>query len=148
METLESKESVFYDLIPSQQIIIGECLGKKGEQKGNSSKGPSTLCYYYSLLCAQLLQSCPTLGNPMDCSLPASSVHGTFLGRILEWVTISSSRASSLLPDPGVEPGSPVSLALQAASLSLSHQGNPSFSLIQTRNSWHRRQMCCTVGYR
>ena len=84
----------------------------------------------------------------MDCSLPASSVHGTFLGRILEWVTISSSRASSLLPDPGIEPGSPVSLALQAASLPLSHQGNPSFSLIQTRNSWQRRQMCCTVGYR
>ena len=63
-------------------------------------------------------------------------------------VPYTSSRASSLLPDPGIEPGSPVSLALQADSLSLSHQGNPSFSLIQTRNNWHRRQMCCTVGYR
>ena len=53
METLESKKSVFYDKIsPSQQIIKGESLQKKGEQKGNSSKGSSNLCYYFSLLCA------------------------------------------------------------------------------------------------
>ena len=41
--------------------------------------------------------SCLTLCNPMDCSQPGSSVHGTFQVRILEWVTISSSRGSSLL---------------------------------------------------
>ena len=39
-------------------------------------------------------QSCPTLCNPMDCSLPGSSVHGILQARILEWVAISS-RGSS-----------------------------------------------------
>ena len=34
-------------------------------------------------------QSCPTLCNPMDCSLPGSSVHGIFQARILDWVAIS-----------------------------------------------------------
>ena len=37
------------------------------------------------------IQSCPTLCNPMDCSLPHSSVHGIFQARILEWVAISFS---------------------------------------------------------
>ena len=40
-------------------------------------------------------QSCLTLCDPMGGSLPGSSVHGTILARILEWVVISSSRGSS-----------------------------------------------------
>ena len=44
-------------------------------------------------------QSCLTLCNPMDCSLPGSSVHGISQARILEWVAISSSRGSSQLRD-------------------------------------------------
>ena len=36
-------------------------------------------------------QSCPTLSDPMDCSLPGSSVHGIFQARVLEWVTMPSS---------------------------------------------------------
>ena len=40
---------------------------------------------------AKLLQSCPTLCNPMDYSLPGSSVPGILQARILEWVTISFS---------------------------------------------------------
>ena len=40
-------------------------------------------------------QSCPTLCDPMDCSLPGSSVHGIFQARVLEWVAISFSRGSS-----------------------------------------------------
>ena len=39
-------------------------------------------------------QLCPTLCNPMDCSPPGSSVHGISQARILEWVTICSSRGS------------------------------------------------------
>ena len=38
---------------------------------------------------------CPTLCNPMDCSLPGSSVHGIFQSRVLEWIAISFSRGSS-----------------------------------------------------
>ena len=40
-------------------------------------------------------QSCPTLCDPTDCSLPGSSVHGILQVRILEWVAISFSRGSS-----------------------------------------------------
>ena len=42
-------------------------------------------------------QSCLTLGGPMYCSLPGSSVHGIVQARILEWVAISYSRGSSRL---------------------------------------------------
>ena len=50
-----------------------------------------------SLSCrkSEVLQSCLTLCDPMDCSLPDSSVHGIFQARILEWVAISFSRGSS-----------------------------------------------------
>ena len=44
---------------------------------------------------AELLQSCLTLCNPMDCSPPSSSVHGIFQARILEWVAMPSSKGSS-----------------------------------------------------
>ena len=43
---------------------------------------------------SEVAQSCPTLCDPMDCSLPGSSVHGIFQARILKWVAISFSRRS------------------------------------------------------
>ena len=39
-------------------------------------------------------QSCPTLSDPMDCSLPGSSVHGIFEARVLEWGAIVFSSVS------------------------------------------------------
>ena len=36
-------------------------------------------------------QSCPTLSDPMDCSLLGSSIHGIFQARVLEWGTIAFS---------------------------------------------------------
>ena len=44
---------------------------------------------------SEAAQSCPTLCDPMDCSLQGSSIHGIFQARILKWVAISSSRGSS-----------------------------------------------------
>ena len=38
---------------------------------------------------SEVTQSCPTLRDPMDCSLPGSSVHGIFQARVLEWVAIA-----------------------------------------------------------
>ena len=38
---------------------------------------------------SEVAQSCPTLSNPMDCSLPGSSAHGIFQARILEWGAIA-----------------------------------------------------------
>ena len=49
-------------------------------------------------------QSCPTLCNPMDCSLPRYSIHGIFQAIVLEWAAISFSRD---LTNPGIEPGYP-----------------------------------------
>ena len=40
-------------------------------------------------------QLCPTLSDPMNCSLPSSSVHGILQARILQWVAILFSRGSS-----------------------------------------------------
>ena len=38
---------------------------------------------------SEVAQSCPTPSNPMDCSLPGSSVHGIFQARVLEWGAIA-----------------------------------------------------------
>ena len=40
---------------------------------------------------SEVTQSFLTLSNPMDCSLPGSSVHGIFQARVLEWVAIAFS---------------------------------------------------------
>ena len=40
---------------------------------------------------SEVVQSCPTPSDPMDCSLPGSSVHGIFQARVLEWVAIAFS---------------------------------------------------------
>ena len=37
---------------------------------------------------SEVAQSCPTLCDPMDCSLPGSSLHGILQARVLEWVAI------------------------------------------------------------
>ena len=50
-------------------------------------------------MCAKSLHSCLTLYNPMDYSLPGSSVYGVLQARILEWVTMPSSKESSQLRD-------------------------------------------------
>ena len=40
---------------------------------------------------SEVAQLCPTLGDPMDCSLAGSSVHGIFQARVLEWLAIAFS---------------------------------------------------------
>ena len=40
---------------------------------------------------SEVTQLCPTLSDPMDCSLPGSSVHGSFQARVLEWGAIAFS---------------------------------------------------------
>ena len=77
------------------------------------------------------LQSCETLWDLMDCSLPGSSVHGILQARILVWVAVPFSRGSL---NPGIEPRSPT---LQADSLLSEPPGKPkntrvgSLSLLQ-----------------
>ena len=61
------------------------------------------------------------LSDPMDCSLPGSSVHGILQAKILEWTTISFFRGL-FQPNPEIEPGS---LALQTDSLLSEPPGKP-----------------------
>ena len=55
-----------------------------------STKSLHVLC-----ISAKLLQSCPTLCNPIICIPLVSSAHGVLQARILEWVAMPSSRGSS-----------------------------------------------------
>ena len=43
---------------------------------------------------SEVAQSCPTLCDPIDCSLPGSAVHGILQAIVLEWIAISFSRGS------------------------------------------------------
>ena len=68
---------------------------------------------------SEVAQSCLTLCDPMDFSLPGSSVHGILQARILEWLPFPS---PGDLPDPGIEPGSP---AMEADALLSEPPGKP-----------------------
>ena len=57
------------------------------------------ILYIFRLYVCLVTWSCPTLWDPMDCSLPGSSVHGILQVITLEWVDISSSRGSSRARD-------------------------------------------------
>ena len=48
---------------------------------------------------SEVTQSCPTLSDPTDCSLPDSSVHGIFQATVLEWGAIAFSRENMLVLD-------------------------------------------------
>ena len=61
----------------------------------------SFLAMFNFLFMWTVSQLCPTLCNPLNCSLPGSSVHGISEARILGWVAIFSFRRSSR---PGIKP--------------------------------------------
>ena len=79
------------------------------------------------MLCAQSLQSCPTLCDPMNCSLPGSSVHSILQARLLEWVAMPSSRGIFLTQ--GSNPHLLCLLHWQADSLPLVPPGKPKFHI-------------------
>ena len=67
-------------------------------------------------LLAHSLQSCSTLCNPMDCSLPGYSVLGIPQSRILAWLTMPS---PLVLPDPEIEPMFPADNVLKIKNITL-----------------------------
>ena len=78
---------------------------------------------YSMCVCAKSLQLCPTVCNPMNYSLPGSSVQGILQARILEWIAMPSSRGFSWPRD-----GTGVSWCLlhwQVGSLPLVPPGKP-----------------------
>ena len=74
------------------------------------SSGTMCVCMH-----AKSLQSCSALCDPMNCSLPGSSVHGILQARIVEWVAMPSFRESS----QGSNPSLLCLLHCQVGSLSL-----------------------------
>ena len=82
---------------------------------------------------SEVAQSCPTLSDPMDCSLPGFSVHGIFQARVLEWVPVPSPqvvlvvkilpasagdiRNAGLIPGLGRSPGNGYHNPLQCSCL-------------------------------
>ena len=75
-----------------------------------------------------IAQLCLTLCDPMDCSLPGSSVHEILQARILEWVAITP--PPGVLPDPGIEPTS-------LRSPELAH------GFFTTSTTWEAPSCCC-----
>ena len=95
----------------------------KGPISKCSRFGDSDLSPWIGCERCSVAQLCLTLGDPMDCSPPGSSVHGVLQARILKWVTIPSPRRSSRPRD-----WTPRLLCLlhwQADSLPPSHLGSP-----------------------
>ena len=85
---------VGHDLVTEQQCHSKiPCAAKPG---ANKSQINNFFKEVLGVVCAySVIQSCPTLCNPMDCSPPGSSVHGILQARIVEWVSIPFSRGSS-----------------------------------------------------
>ena len=103
--------------------------------------GHDTESFLFSVCCAKLLQSCPTVCDPTDCSPPGSSVHGILQAGILEWLAMPSSRGSSWprnLSFLGL-------LHWQAVSLPLDPAGKFSVVLCLTQNSYvaNRPDLIC-----
>ena len=86
-------------LTPWQCVLIHGCpvssLMSAGWGDPPHTEPPTHLLKVLRKNESEVAQSCPTLCDPMDCSLPGSSIHGVFQARILEWVAISFSRRSS-----------------------------------------------------
>ena len=66
-----------------------------GVLKSRDNTLPTKVHIVKAIVCPVKVKSCLTLWDPMDCSLPGSSVHEILQARILEWVAISFSRGSS-----------------------------------------------------
>ena len=87
-----------------------------------SIKVTATVYVDYCIQFYEKRQSCPTLCDPMDCSLPGSSVHGILQARIWNGLSFPS---PGDLPNPGTEPSS---LTSQADSFPYEPQGKPLIS--------------------
>ena len=86
----------------SLQSFLTLCYPKDGSPPGShpwDSPGKNTgVGCHFLLQCmkvkseSEITQLCLTLSDPMDCSLPGSSIHGIFQARVLEWVAIAFSK--------------------------------------------------------
>ena len=75
------------------KVISLQLIKKKKRKKERKKEKEYVLSI--AMLIVKVARSCPTVCNPLDCSLPVSSVHGISQERIMEWDSISFSRGSS-----------------------------------------------------
>ena len=92
-------------LAPEVQVLIYFFTNSKATARAKSSSPMYSphehVCVCVRVhVCVLVTQSCPTLCDTLDCSLPGSSVHGILQARILEWVAIPFFRGSSLTSQP------------------------------------------------
>ena len=108
-------------LIPVPHLISLSALGKLLYLFMTHFLGKEITYLGHMVACevCEVTQSCPTLCDPMDCSLPVFSLHGISQARILEWVAFPS---PGDLPDSGIAPGSPT---LWAVALTSEPPGKP-----------------------
>ena len=101
-------------------LRLGTTLSRHTSAIGQWGGGPGEWDELLPLsACLLVAQSCPTLGDPMDCSLPVSSVHEFSMHEY--WSGLPFPSPGDLL-DPGIKPGPP---ALQADGLSSEPPGKP-----------------------
>ena len=111
---------------PSGDALLGSCCHREAVGRLTRS-GVSCDCLGMHIwlfpagpkLESEVTQLCPTLCDPMDCSLWGSSIHGIFQARLLEWVAISFSRGSSRPRDQTL-----VSCIASSCFYHLSHWGS------------------------
>ena len=84
-------------------IFLSEFYWKAQAVYMQGSNVRDRCCFFMKVLCL-VAQSCLTLWDPIDFSLPGSSVHGILQAKILEWVAMPSFRGSS---QPGIKARSP-----------------------------------------
>ena len=94
LNTQDNERSLFYPPTPTTT-----CAKAFASRSQGAFWYPLTQPTRVLLLClpeseseSEVAQSCPTLCDPMDCSLPGSSVHGIFQAIVLEWIAISFSK--------------------------------------------------------
>ena len=134
-ESRRGRDLLLSFLVPFQstvQCLCSCCLFAPSFIKCTSLHSRTSLFCPSSVLCL-VTQLCPTLCDPMDCSLPGSCVHGILQARILEWVAMPSSRGSSLPKDrtPGSNSTLSHLLHWQAGSLPLAPPGRPQWHITQ-----------------
>ena len=118
-------------LIRQQFLFLSHFAGRRRVRVWGWAESRDGTCVH-----AKSLQSCPTLCDPVDCSPPASSVHGILQARILEWAAISSSGG---LPTQGSKSCLLCLLLWQAVSLPLETSGKP-------RGKINLTELICSLG--